>query len=185
MHSGHRGEYLLLGELMSPWDLSITSHESDCRWKRGILAVGRIDVALGFVDHRASHESDCRWKTANDKLMISEVMSFVCSDSCENGIMIEKMLMKCLINNIFPEYLWFKSNALEFSMCQMLGQTPWNTWNKMMEEGGVDRQNSKKGFEKNEHACRVEGIFLVSDSTVRPYSKLAGPTRKIQTESDK
>ena len=49
---GQKGEYLLLGELMSPWDLSITSHESDCRWK-----------------------------TANDKLMISEVMSFVCSDS--------------------------------------------------------------------------------------------------------
>ena len=37
-----------------------------------------------------------------------------------------------------------------------------NTWNKMMEEkGGVDRQNSKKGFEKNEHACRVEGVFIV------------------------
>ena len=49
---GQKGEYLLLGESMSPWDLSITSHESDCRWK-----------------------------TANDKLMISEVMSFVCSDS--------------------------------------------------------------------------------------------------------
>ena len=26
---GHRGKYLLLEELRSPWDLSITSHESD------------------------------------------------------------------------------------------------------------------------------------------------------------
>ena len=49
---GQKGEYLLLGELILPWDLSITSHESDCLWK-----------------------------TANEKLMISEVMSFVYSDS--------------------------------------------------------------------------------------------------------
>ena len=48
---GQKGESLLLGELVSPWDLSITSHESNCQWK-----------------------------IANDKLMISEVMRFVCSD---------------------------------------------------------------------------------------------------------
>ena len=60
--AGQKGEYLLLGESMSPWDLSITSHESACRWK-----------------------------TANDKLMIREVMSLVCSDSCENGITKEKV----------------------------------------------------------------------------------------------
>ena len=80
---GQRGEYLLLGELMSPWDLSITSHESDCRWK-----------------------------IANDKLMISEVMSFVCSDSCENGITREKVLSKCSGKSPFSEYPWFQSNAL-------------------------------------------------------------------------
>ena len=53
-HGGQRGEYLLLGELILPRDLSITSHESDC-W----------------------------WKTVNKKfkLMISEVMSFVYLDS--------------------------------------------------------------------------------------------------------
>ena len=28
---GHRRKYLLLEELRSPWDLSITSHESNCR----------------------------------------------------------------------------------------------------------------------------------------------------------
>ena len=49
---GHRVKKMLLEELRSPWDLSITSHESDCQLK-----------------------------TANDKLMISEVMSFVCLDS--------------------------------------------------------------------------------------------------------
>ena len=31
----------------------------------------------------------------------------------------------------------------------------------MEENAGVERQNSKKGFEKNEHACSVEGMFLV------------------------
>ena len=37
-----------------------------------------------------------------------------------------------------------------------------NMWNKMMEEkAGVERQNSKKGFEKNEHACNAEGVFVV------------------------
>ena len=48
----------------------------------------------------------------------------------------------------------------------------WTTimWNKMMEENvGVERQKSKKGFEKNEHACSVEGVFVVSDPTARLY----------------
>ena len=31
------------------------------------------------------------------------------------------------------------------------------------------KQNSKKGFEKNEHACIVEGVSWVSDSTASPY----------------
>ena len=49
----------------------------------------------------------------------------------------------------------------------------------MMEEGGVDRQNSKKGFEKNEHACRVEGVFVFSDPSARQYLKVACPHSKL------
>ena len=37
--------------------------------------------------------------------------------------------------------------------------------NKMTEEKeGAEKQNSKQGFEKNEHACRVEGVFILLDS---------------------
>ena len=47
----------------------------------------------------------------------------------------------------------------------------------MMEENnGVKQQNSKKGVKKNEHACSVERVFEVLDSTAHLYSKLAGPT---------
>ena len=61
-------------------------------------------------------------------------------------------------------------------------------WNKMMEENvGVERQKSKKGFEKNEHACSVEGVFVVSvqlsDPSARPYLKLAGPNWKMHSSS--
>ena len=42
-------------------------------------------------------------------------------------------------------------------------------WNKMMEENvGAEEQNSKNGLEKNEHACSVEEVSPVSDSTARP-----------------
>ena len=48
-----------------------------------------------------------------------------------------------------------------------------STWNKIMEENaGVERQNSKKGFEKNEHACSVEGVFVVLDLSASPDLKL-------------
>ena len=34
-----------------------------------------------------------------------------------------------------------------------------NLWNNMKEEKeGVEKQNSMKGLEKNEHACSVEGV---------------------------
>ena len=50
-------------------------------------------------------------------------------------------------------------------------------WNKMMEEiAGVLKQNSKKAFGENEHACSVWGAFKVSDSTACQYLKLASPT---------
>ena len=41
----------------------------------------------------------------------------------------------------------------------------------------VKKQNSKECFEKNEHACSVEGVQLeVLYSTARLYLKLACPT---------
>ena len=56
-----------------------------------------------------------------------------------------------------------------------------NLCNNMVEEkAGVEKQNSKKGFEKNEHACSVEGVFVVSDLSARPCLRLACPTRKVQ-----
>ena len=91
---GHRGKYLLLEELRSPWDLSITSHESDCQQK-----------------------------TANGKLIIRQVMSFVCSDSYESGITKETLHTKGSGKLHFSEYLRFQSKGLEFSKCQILGQT--------------------------------------------------------------
>ena len=40
----------------------------------------------------------------------------------------------------------------------------------MMEENaGVERQNSKKRFEKNEHACSVLEVFVVSDLSAHLY----------------
>ena len=66
-----------LEELRSPWDSSITSHESDCRQK-----------------------------TANSKFIISEVMSFVCLDSCKIGITREKELAKGgSVKPLFSEYI--------------------------------------------------------------------------------
>ena len=45
-----------------------------------------------------------------------------------------------------------------------VSNTCMNLCNNMVEEkAGVEKQNSKKGFEKNEHACIVEGVlgFLI------------------------
>ena len=49
-------------------------------------------------------------------------------------------------------------NTLEFSKVSIAWT---NLQNKMMEEkAGVnsEKQNSKKGFQKNEHACSVDGL---------------------------
>ena len=59
-----------------------------------------------------------------------------------------------------------------------------NLCNNIVEEKvGVKIQNSKKGFEKNGHACNVEGVlgFRIFLSVL--YLKVAGPTRKIQSSS--
>ena len=45
----------------------------------------------------------------------------------------------------------------------------------------VEKQNSKKGFEKNEHACIVEGVLGFLIFLPARYLKVAGLTRKIQS----
>ena len=103
-------------------------------------------------------------------------MSFICSDSCEIGILREKVLAKCACKLPFSEYRGYQSDALEFSIYQLLGQT---FWNKMMEEkAGAERQNSKRGFERMSMPalwpCSVEGVFVVPDLSFkggRPVSE--------------
>ena len=61
-----------------------------------------------------------------------------------------------------------------------------NTRHKMMEEKtGVERQSSKKGFERMSMpaACSVEGVLVVSDLSARQYLNVAGQTWKIQSLS--
>ena len=59
-----------------------------------------------------------------------------------------------------------------------------NLYNNMVEEkAGVEKQNSEKGFEKNEHASDVVGTFGFRIFLPVRYLKAAGPTRKIQSSS--
>ena len=51
------------------------------------------------------------------------------------------------------------------------------------EKVGVKRQNSKKGFEKNEHACCMKGVFVVFEWSAGLYLKVAGLTLRIQSSS--
>ena len=51
------------------------------------------------------------------------------------------------------------------------------------EKAGVKMQNSKKEFEKNEHAYIVEGVLEFRIFLPVRYLKVAGPTRKIQSSS--
>ena len=65
-----------------------------------------------------------------------------------------------------------------------MSNTCQNLCNNMVEEkAGVEKQNSKKGFEKNEHACIVEGVLGFRIFLPVWYLKVAGPSRKIQSLS--
>ena len=56
-------------------------------------------------------------------------------------------------------------------------------WNKMIKEKeGLKRQSSKKGLKKNQYACSMEGVFLVSDPSASQYLKVAGQARKIKLQ---
>ena len=52
--------------------------------------------------------------------MISEVISFECSDLRENGITKEKVLAKGSGKSPLSEYLGFQGNGPEFSKCPIL-----------------------------------------------------------------
>ena len=51
----------------------------------------------------------------------------------------------------------------------------------MQEKAGDEKQNSKKGFEKNEHACIVEGVLGFWIFLPVKYLKVACQSRKIQS----
>ena len=120
---------MLLEELRSPWDLSITSHERDCRKK-----------------------------TANIKLIISEVMSFVCSNSFENCITREGPCETLRQITFFGVSRVPKRWSGIFNVSNAWA----NMWIKIMEENeGVERQNSKRGFEKKVHFSHQLSLHLV------------------------
>ena len=48
---------------------------------------------------------------------------------------------------------------------------------------GFEKQDFKKGFEKDEHACIVEGVLGFRDFLPVWYLKVASQTRKIQSSS--
>ena len=48
--------------------------------------------------------------------------------------------------------------------------------------GGREAEFQER-IRKNEHACSVLGVFVVSDLSARQYLKVPGPTRKIQSSS--
>ena len=50
------------------------------------------------------------------------------------------------------------------------------------EKEGLKRQSSKKGLKKNQYACSMEGVFLVSDPSASQYLKVAGQARKIKLQ---
>ena len=146
------------------------------------IAIGVARVARGKLRRRlckrirqinsAGGGGHCRaiWRTghaaerANDKLMpvISEVMSFICSDSSENGIRKEKCLQNGQanhlfqsINHLFQSILGPKAMHWKFQSVKCLDKPLC----MMEEKKGVEEQNSEKELGKNEHACRVEGVF--------------------------
>ena len=112
-------------------------------------------------------------------------MSYACSDSCENMNCItrEQVLAKCSGKPYFSEYLWFQSDALEFSMCQMLGQTCGTRWWKKKRglRGRIPRKNSKQwAWLQRGGSSSFTGFESNSPSVVE---KVADPTPKIQSSA--
>ena len=79
----------------------------------------------------------------------------------------------------FSEYLWFQSNGLEFSKCQILARTCATIWWK--KKWGSRSRIPRK--EKTEHAYIVEGVLGFRIFLPVRYLRVAGPARKIQNSS--
>ena len=52
-----------------------------------------------------------------------------------------------------------------------------------LRKSGGRGAESQESIRKNEHACSVLGVFVVSDLSARPYLMVAAPTRKLQSSS--
>ena len=90
-----------------------------------------------------SHKTDRQHDTANSKFMISEVMSFVCSDSCKTGITKEKSLKRVQENHLFKVFRAPERCTGIFNVSNACTKMR----NKRMEENeGVKKQKSKKGL---------------------------------------
>ena len=90
--------------------------------------------------------------------LVSEVMSFVCLASCENGITREEVLAK---------------------QCKMLRQIT----SGFFKVSRVPNQCTGNFKVSNERAEQYDGRESVLDSTAPPYLKMAALTRTIQSSS--
>ena len=90
--------------------------------------------------------------------LVSEVMSFVCLDSCENGITREEVLAK---------------------QCKMLRQIT----SGFFKVSRVPKKCTGNFKVSNERAEQYDGRESVLDSTAPPYLKMAALTRTIQSSS--
>ena len=113
--------------------------------------------------------------------MISEFMSFGCSDSYEKGIPKEK---KCFAKFSDKSPSGSKEIHWKFQSVKCLG--------KLVEQYDGRKSGGREAeFEeriRQEWAslaipCRVEGVFVVSDWSARPYLKVANTTWKLQSSS--
>ena len=93
-----------------------------------------------------------------------------------NGITTEEVCTKGSGKLPFSEYLGQRTGIFKVS------NTCTNLCNNMVEENvGAEEQNSEKGFEKNEHACIVEGVLGFRIFLPVWNLKAAGQTTKIQS----
>ena len=95
-------------------------------------------------------------------------MSFVCSDSCENGITKEKERTNGSGKLPFSEYLGFQSNGLEFSKCQILGRTCARIWWK-----------EKRGLRSTIPRKDLKGMSMPVTWREFSWLRIRVPVRKI------
>ena len=74
----------------------------------------------------------------------------------ENGITKEKCWRNARANHLFQSISGSKAMDWNFQSVKYLHDVVQQYGGR---KSGVEKQNSKKGFEKNEHACIVEGVL--------------------------